>query len=285
MEIQTNLNHNINMKRVLRFTPVLLFFALTSFVVLQYPEWVSPGKKESGKIVRYSSLLSVLFQQRAAEMQAVSWQAYNIAKLRLDEYLQKPKPGKQPAIVVDIDETVLYKSKYQAKAIRKGFGYPKEWKDWILKKEADTLPGAAYFINYAESKGVRVLYISNRKEEFRLATLENLKNQNLDSITDDRLFLRTGPSSKETRRRQVAEKYEIILLIGDNLADFHLIWDDITLKNRSEAVEKFRMEFGSKFIIIPNPVYGDWVEALLEGTTPLNDLTRAQKLMNQLVPF
>ncbi|MEO6151031.1 MAG: HAD family acid phosphatase, partial [Mucilaginibacter sp.] len=105
---------------------------------------------------------ALLYQQRAAEYRAVCFQAYNLARLRLDAALKIR--GKKPlAIVTDIDETLLDNSPYDAARAIKNLDFDLPgWKAWTAKGIADTVPGAPSFLKYAASKGVTVFYITNR---------------------------------------------------------------------------------------------------------------------------
>src|SRR5699024_8372003 len=101
------------------------------------------------------TIQAVMWMQNAAEYKALSYQAFNIAKLRLDEYLGKRNPtsDKKPAIITDIDETVLDNSPSSAKDIEDGEEYSSErWADWVAQEEAEEVPGAADFLNYAKSR-------------------------------------------------------------------------------------------------------------------------------------
>jgi 5'-nucleotidase (lipoprotein e(P4) family) len=208
---------------------------------------------------------SSLYQQRSAEYKALCFQAYNLAKLRLNEALKHK--GKKPlAVVTDIDETLLDNSPYDAvRAINNKEFDLKTWKQWTAKGIADTVPGAPAFFKYAASKGVAVFYITNRDEDERAGTTKNLKLYNLPYVDDAHIILKQTASSKEARRQQVLAKYNIVLLCGDNLPDFNGLYDNKpSEENRMATTEKLKKEFGSKYIIIPNPSYGDFENAMFK---------------------
>lgn len=208
-----------------------------------------------------------LWQQRAAEYKALCFQAYNLAKLRLDEALAKSTGnGKPTAVVTDIDETLLDNSPYDAMRALNNQEYTLDtWKAWTAKAEADTVPGAPAFFKYAASKGVQVYYITNRDESEREGTTKNLEKYGLPYTDAAHIFLKNGPSSKEARRQQVAAKCDIVLLCGDNLPDFDKAYDDKRPEaERTAATERLRNEFGSRYIVIPNPSYGDFESALFK---------------------
>ena len=105
--------------------------------------------------------------------------------------------------------------------------------------------------------------LNYRRESTRPGTLKNLQVHQLPNADNDHILLRTESSSKEERRDRVAEEHEILLLVGDNLADFSDAYDKKTVAGRSSAAEEMKEAFGSSYIILPNPQYGDWESALL----------------------
>lgn len=208
-----------------------------------------------------------LYQQRAAEYKALCFQAYNMARSRLDEALKKRKGNKPLAVITDIDETVLDNSPYDAvRAINNQEFDLKGWKAWTAKGIADTVPGAPSFFKYAAAKGVTVFYITNRDEDECEGTTKNLKRYGLPFADATHVILRTGVSSKETRRQVVLKNYNVILFCGDNLPDFDAAYDDKpTQQVRNAATEKLKSYFGHQYIVIPNPAYGDFENALFNN--------------------
>jgi 5'-nucleotidase (lipoprotein e(P4) family) len=232
-------------------------------------------KTKSTSIANNGKVWASLWQQRSAEYKALCFQAYNTAKWRLDEALKNP--GSKPlAVVTDIDETLLDNSPYDAMrgANNQEFS-PETWKSWTAKAVADTVPGAPAFFKYAASKGVAVFYVTNRDEDERAGTVKNLQLYGLPNTDDAHVFLRQKASSKESRRQQILNTYNIVLLCGDNLLDFDMLYDNKpTEQNRQAVTEQLKKEFGSKYIVIPNPSYGDFEGALFNYNYKL---TGAQK--------
>jgi 5'-nucleotidase (lipoprotein e(P4) family) len=206
-------------------------------------------------------LYATLYQQQAAEYRALCYQAFNMAAMQLDKELEA-NHDYPLAIVLDIDETVLDNSPYQAQAIKEGFGYPKKWAEWIELAVAEPLPGVLAFLQHAEANQVAIFYITNRKEEFREATLRNLQKMGIPFADDEHLLMRTVANDKEPRRRMVSELFHIAMLIGDNLGDFHAAFDTDQATDRMQLTEDKKQEFGSRWIVLPNAIYGSWVNAL-----------------------
>jgi len=212
----------------------------------------------------YGPAWAALWQQKAAEYKALCFQAYNIAKIRLDESLSQPATL-PPAIVTDIDETILDNSPYTVHTALRGEGYAdKTWMEWTAKAVADTVPGALSFLQYAASKGVHVFYITNRSETERASTLQNLQRWHFPDADNEHLFLKTTTSGKESRRQQVAQTHHIVLLMGDNLGDFAAIFDKQPVDKREQVTQQSAADFGKRFIVLPNPMYGDWLPAMFE---------------------
>ncbi|MET6998403.1 5'-nucleotidase, lipoprotein e(P4) family [Chitinophaga defluvii] len=232
------------------------------------------AKAETAGLYPHGPLWGALWQQRAAEYKALCFQAYYTATLSLNELLKQP--SKMPrAIVTDIDETVLDNSPYYVHQALNGEMYSDaSWMEWTARVACDTVPGALSFLKYAASKGVKVFYITNRLEAERKITLENLQKWGFPDADDAHLTLKQTTSSKDERRNLVAAGHNIIMLLGDNLGDFATAFDKQTYENRDSLVVNGATQFGTRFIVLPNPMYGDWEEVLFKYG---KDLSVAEK--------
>lgn len=224
---------------------------------------------------------STLWAQRSGEWRALAYQAYNFARLLLDQDLRtKRSRGRmRRAVVVDIDETVLDNSPYQASLVREHKSYPQDWTAWINRSEAAAIPGAIEFLNYAHRRGVRVFYVTNRKTVEKEGTRANLLKLGFPDVSDETLIVRTDAdaSSKEKRRQRVASRYRIVLLIGDNLNDFAEALEKTTPAERIAATDQSRALFGARFIMLPNPMYGDWENAVYDYNFTLTPAQKAER--------
>ena len=135
------------------------------------------------------------------------------------------------------------------------------WGEWCEKREALAIPGALEFTLQAEQMGVEVFYISNRRVALLDATLDNLNELGFPFADPVHVVLKTETSSKDERRAAVMTEHKILLLIGDNLGDFDGVFDDRSENFGKDAVRKMKDEFGSRFIVLPNPMYGKWDRA------------------------
>jgi 5'-nucleotidase (lipoprotein e(P4) family) len=233
---------------------------------------------------------AILWTQSSGEVKALCYQAFTLARMMLDRDLRMSRRNRmRRAVVVDADETVLDNSRYQATLVKNGQTYSAQsWTQWVNRAEAAAIPGAVEFLRYAASRGVRVFYITNRRSVEKEATAANLKKLGFPDVSDETLLVRTDPnsSSKEPRRRSVSSRYRIVLLMGDNLNDFAEVFENSkTVNSRIAAVEQNKNQFGTRFIVLPNPMYGDWENAIYEYNFKLTETEKAAKRKSQLKTY
>jgi len=229
--------------------------------------------------------MAVLYQQTAAEYRALCYQAFNFAKYKLDQSSKAMGMMKQRAIIVDIDETVLDNSPYEAKCILDAVNYPASWDEWVIKARAKPVPGALEFLQNAAAQGINIFYISNRKEKLREATLKNLVSIGFPDADNDHLLLQTDESSKKARREKIAGNHWIVLLIGDNLNDFSEVFEKKLIPERFEMTDSLKNEFGNRFIVLPNAMYGDWEGAVFNYKYPDNPADKSELMKKALIKF
>ncbi len=256
-----------------------LIFIVISSVLFSYS--CTNGKKKGAGYMQSA----VLYQQKAAESRALYYQAFNMAALMLDKDLANDSIKQKRALVFDIDETVLDNSPYQAKCVLEGITYPDKWNEWCNMAKAKALPGAVAFINDAFKNGVAIFYITNRTEEVHEATKKNLLAEGLPLPDDSFLMMKAKESSKESRRQQVLKDYHIALLFGDNLADFTADFDNKTTAVRTAKADSLKKEFGRRFIVLPNAMYGDWEMALYDNNPKLSNQEKSEKRKSNLISF
>lgn len=275
-----------------RLAPLLLFVACTTTTLPPAAPAPEPAEAAASSAPLpcnpgHSILNAVLWVQSSAEFRAASIQTYAGARRALDEALADKTrigateettdgPDQPPAIIVDADETVLDNTPYEARAIRAGTTYDKKmWKEWTAEGAAPAMPGATEFLQYAASRGVTVFYVTNRDEDERPGTRANLERLGLplrDNI--ETLLLRTSTSDKSPRRREVAKAYRILLLVGDDLNDFANV-REAPWNERDALIEKTKDWWGTRWFMIPNPMYGSWERAAIgSGGTPCAQFQR-----------
>ena len=241
---------------------------LTLVFVLNYTA-VAADQKFTTKDLNEESILALSWVQNSAEFKALAHQAFNIAKFRWD---MDTKGGKK-AVIVDVDETIIDNSPFSAGLLGKDYGYSDDtWKAWCNDVSATAIPGSVEFLDHVVKTGGDVFYITNRKSmpkkniDLKAVTMKNLKTLGFPQIDDKHMLLRTGSSKKQGRRDVVVGMgYRVVLLMGDNLADFDAAFDGDTMTKRSKAVESNKAKFGTEFIMLPNPIYGAWEGAVYGG--------------------
>ncbi len=227
---------------------------------------------------------AVLWQQYSGEYRALSFQAYNFARLSLKEALWQQSNGKPNCVIVDADETILDNSSFQGHEVRSGVSFvPSDWTKWTGLAAADTVPGALAFLKFAASKNVETFYVTNRETADHDGTLKNLKKFGFPFADEAHLLLKTTTSDKEPRRQKVLEKYNVLLLCGDNLSDFSNVFYREG-KDTKEQVNQFQNLFGTKFIVLPNPMYGDWEKLLYQGDK-LSESDKANQRLNKVKTY
>ncbi|TDG34857.1 5'-nucleotidase, lipoprotein e(P4) family [Pedobacter changchengzhani] len=228
-----------------------LLIIITSFAT-------SNGQGKDSTFLNKEFVKSVAWTRTSGEYRALSFQAYNFATLSLDKALSEKKDKRPKCVVVDIDETVLDNSEYYEVAIKEKKPLNWEnWKNWLLTQSADTVPGAATFLRYAASKNVEVFYLTNREIDFNESTLINFKKFNLPNADTAHYLPMITTYNKEGRRAEIAKNYNILLFAGDNLSDFTSFFYK-NGENINEKVDEHQKLFGTKFIVLPNSIYGSW---------------------------
>ena len=218
---------------------------------------VSKGQESLNRDLEHQVIATIWFQS-SPEASALYHQGFNLAKERVVEFSGQ-KGNKPKAVVVDIDETMVSNAMFQGKAIERGVAYtPEFWKEWSDLAIATALPGALEFTHFCDSLGVEIICISNRTVHEIEATMRNLDSLGFAFVKPENFLLKETTSGKEERREKVMEKFDIILLLGDNLNDFSDVFESRSEDWGLSVVEEYKHEFGRRFILFPNPMYGEW---------------------------
>ncbi|MEG3193240.1 5'-nucleotidase, lipoprotein e(P4) family [Lysobacter sp. D1-1-M9] len=245
------------------------------------------------------NLNAVLWVQTSAEYRALSLQTFRAAADHLDTALAEanwdalvPEEranaaiGLAPAVILDIDETVLDNSPYQARLVRNGLEYNEvTWAGWVAEKKARALPGVVEFARAADAKGITLLYISNRAQHLDEATIANLRAVGLP-VKDSSVFMGLGTvvegceqngSEKNCRRQRAGREYRVLMQFGDQLGDFVEVLSN-TAAGRADLLEEYGDWFGERWWMLPNPTYGSWEPAAFNNDwTQPREARRAAK--------
>ena len=250
------------------FLYCIIFFTYTSFA------------DEIDNSYQKQSLLAVLFKRTSAEYKANTFQIYNSAKNNIDKALAdkswtalknqlKNYQNLPPAIILDIDETVLDNSEHQVRSIKNGTNYPIGWKEWVSEESAGALPGVKEFLSYANTKGIKIFYVTNRTHDLEEYTRNNIMSLGLPFDNDmDVLLMKNekGWGSDKTSRRDLIKKdFRVIQIFGDQLDDFIPLTESAkSMNERKILIDKYADMWGEKWYMLINPMYGEWEEALYE---------------------
>ncbi len=252
--------------------------ALTLWFVL------SPPAAPAQPAPSYENLNALVWTQRSAEYEAISLQTFQTARASLKAALAQPNwtaaieqepPYRDlpPAIILDLDETVLDNTAFRVKLLRENLTYSEaRWQEWVNQSRALSLPGAAEFLNDAHSEGVALFYVTNRvctansPADPTVTLLQKLQFP----FVAAHLLCRANdqaPTNKSPRRLQVTGTHRVVLLLGDDLNDFVAVPTAAgdakdRLAIRSSAVRAHQDKWGVKWLVLPNPMYGSWERAL-----------------------
>ena len=248
------------------------------------------------KTESHEMLNSILWAQTSAEYIANTRQAYQIAAVNLDQALADPQwtaaleqtgdyTGLPPAIIVDLDQTVLDNTAYNAEMIGEDQGHSEEsHTNWCRDTTAPAIPGVREFLDYAVGRGVTVIYNSARNEEMRDCTTRNLQALGLPLPDQELLLLAdgSGEASKTKHRARMSRQYRILLLVGDNLTDF--VDGSMTAPAVRQALaSQYAGRWGREWIILPNPMFGNWESSLYEYDYTLPRDIRLDRKLQQLL--
>ena len=157
------------------------------------------------------------------------------------------KNNKNPAIVMDIDETVLNNITFQIE--NKGNFCENKWEKWVLKEKCTLIPGVKSYISEIRKLDIQIIYISNRKHDLLIPTINNFKKLKIYNYNDIFLLQANIQDTKEIRRKEIKNKigrmknfpeFNVLQYLGDQYEDFESLDSEL---------------FGFKNFLLPNPVY------------------------------
>lgn len=221
-----------------------------------------------GPTDRTDLLHSVVWVQTAAEREAACIEVFAAATAAMGRRAAELPDDRRGAVIVDVDETMLDNAPYQASLVRDQHRFDEpSWRAWCELAQAAAVPGAVAFAQACQARGVTVFYVTNRGAEVEAATRRNLLACGfpLDDALGDDVVLCKGEvgagSSKEPRRRDVAERFAVLLLVGDDLNDF--VDAESSVAERKLQVRRHLEQWGNTWFLVPNPLYGSWERAVI----------------------
>ena len=213
--------------------------------------------------------MGLLWMRTSAEYRALAYQGYNVAMNAVKMAVTDPSHQRKPlAIVLDADETVVDNTKLMGESIVNGNGRfdAPWWRQAVHQGKSQAMPGAVEFLNEVHKQGVEIFYVSNRYAPVNLdVTIQNFKELGFPSIDKDHVLLFEKDSDKQPRFDMIAKKYYVVVYMGDNAGDFPIGTKGKTLAERNAIIDAHKEDFGTTFVVFPNPAYGSWVSALAKG--------------------
>ena len=213
--------------------------------------------------------MGLLWMRTSAEYRALAYQGYNVAMNAVKMAVTDPSHQRKPlAIVLDADETVVDNTKLMGESIANGNGRfdAPWWRQAVHQGKSQAMPGAVEFLNEVHKQGVEIFYVSNRYAPVNLdVTIQNFKELGFPSVDKDHVLLFEKDSDKQPRFDMIAKKYYVVLYMGDNAGDFPIGTKGKTLAERNGIIDAHKEDFGTTFVVFPNPAYGSWVSALAKG--------------------
>jgi acid phosphatase len=223
---------------------------------------------------------AVLWTQTSIEHEMIYRQLFANATRQLDVALADPSwdalpfpprnlQGLPPAVVVDIDETLLDNVPLNARDIINNQVYSYErWNTWVDQAKAEALPGSVAFLQAAEQKGIKVYYLTNREHSQVAATVKNLRLRGFPVESGEQVLSASTPTGhcesagygKNCRRQWVASHARVLLMAGDSMGDF-VQAEHNTLQAQRQAVAPYAGWLGQRWFLLPNPTYGNWYSA------------------------
>ena len=213
--------------------------------------------------------MGLLWMRTSAEYRALAYQGYNVAMNAVKMAVTDPSHQRKPlAIVLDADETVVDNTKLMGESIVNGNGRfdAPWWRQAVHQGKSQAMPGAVEFLNEVHKQGVEIFYVSNRYAPVNLdVTIQNFKELGFPSVDKDHVLLFEKDSDKQPRFDMIAKKYYVVVYMGDNAGDFPIGTKGKTLAERNAIIDNHKEDFGTTFVVFPNPAYGSWVSSLAKG--------------------
>ncbi len=236
----------------------------------------APARADAPPEVQNILSAAVAWRVTAAEREMLYRQAFNIARDRLDNALrgvgQRRRGAKPLAFISDVDDTVLSSNPYWELLIAAGRqAFDDElWDAWVRENGPTATPGAVEFTRYAESRGVEVFYVSQRDQgpDTQQIGVANLRHAGLAYADDEHAVFQRESSNKEPAQQAIAEKYEVIAYLGDNLNDFRRRYYVKSVEERRTLAAEDADRFGRDFILFPNNTDGHWIRAIFGTSEP-----------------
>ncbi|MDH3620193.1 MAG: hypothetical protein OER91_04840 [Gammaproteobacteria bacterium] len=226
--------------------------------------------------------------KHSADYEALTRQVYSVATRDLERFIADTSwsaiPGQTdaedlpPAVILDVDETVINNVAFQV-----GFERPfsdRKLEMWDREHVAEPVPGVIEFIKAATAADVAVFYLTNRpcekyedEEEAcpqKQTVIDGIRELGLEVEPEFVSLSYERPEwtkEKLIRREAIAENFRVIMLLGDDFADFVQCarssfhppcTEPATRASRAADVRKYERFWGNGWYLLPGPMHGSW---------------------------
>ncbi len=228
---------------ILTFSVIILSLQAETITENRSNQWM--------RSLEYNLLCQQIFKNAKSRIDKLDLKNAQSVILEEDTNLNLPL-----AVITDIDETILLNYYFQIETRKRGGKFSYElFEKYVTNKTAIPISGSIKYYQYLASKGIKIIYVSNRHISSEDKTFEYLKELGYPIKDKSDLLLKNGmenwKSDKSSRRSYIGKKYRVIQLFGDNLKDF---------SDRKELLLQNQDKFGRSWFIIPNPNYGTWLK-------------------------
>ncbi|HUX50518.1 MAG TPA: 5'-nucleotidase, lipoprotein e(P4) family [Spirochaetia bacterium] len=239
---------------------LLLLAGLPTLFAQSAPQYTTKDLNEQ-------TVMGLVWMQNSAEYRELCYQAYNMAGMLVDKAVAAKGAGDKPlAIIADLDEALIDNSAYDAGLIGTDSAYSsKTWLEWENAALARAMPGAADFLQGVAKKGVAVFYVTNRDQAGLEGTMKNLEALGYPFVDATHVLVQTSTGDKQPRFDSITQNYQVVVYIGDNANDMPIGTYHKSMAERNALVDQNKEKYGAQFIVLPNPVYGDWEGVLANG--------------------
>lgn len=246
-----------------------------------------PGERSEADANR-ESVLAIAWMRNALEHRFLAEQTYRTATAALDRAVAEPGTAAleqegmtgyaalPPAVVMDIDETTIDTMAFAAQLVQDRGYFDREvaerdWPAWLSNPaNGEAVPGAVAFVKAAQARGLRVVFVTNRDCPVPAAgapdapCAEHAAAQGALArlgipVPEEDVWTAGGkenwPADKKGRREAIAKRYRIVMLVGDDLQDFV---PQALAERMREGDLGNGDRFGTRWFLLPNPVYGSW---------------------------
>ena len=181
-------------------------------------------------------------------------------------------------MILDVDETVINNVAFQL-AFERPFS-DRKLEMWDREHIAEPVPGVVEFIKAAQAADVAVFYLTNRpcekyedEEEAcpqKQTVIDGIRELGLEVEPEFVSLSYERPEwtkEKLIRRQAIAQNYRVIMLFGDDFADFVQCarssfhppcTEPATRASRAADVRKYERYWGNGWYILPGPMHGSW---------------------------